>query len=204
MSFKTPIAAVLLSLATLAVVRDGLSQDTGEPARGADMEALVAAMALGQPGPEHEEIAKLAGDWEAEISLRAMPGVAPMESKASVSSRTILGGRFLELTSHGTFMGTDFESRTFLGFDRRHEEYTVIGLDTLGTYWVTGKGERGADGIIRMRGEDQDPMGKQIYVFEYEVRGDDEFVQRVVFEQLGDQKFDPPFEMVTVRNTRKQ
>lgn len=202
MSSRTLIATVLLSLATFAVMRDGLSQGTAEQAPGVD--TLMAAIALGQPGPEHDELAKLAGEWEAAISLQAMPGTEPMESKASVSSRTILGGRFLEITTHGSFMGTDFESRTLLGFDRRHEQYTVIGLDTLGTYWVTGKGERGADGVIRMRGEDDDPMGKQVYVFEYEVLGQDEYVQRVVFEQLGDQKFDPPFEMVTVRNTRKE
>ena len=116
----------------------------------------------------------------------------------------ILGGRFLEIVSKGDFMGQDFESVGFLGFDRRHEVYTAIGLDTMGTYWVSGKGTRGEDGVIRMHGEDDDPAGKQVYTFEYEIISDDEYEDRVVFESIGSQTFDPPHTMVTVRAKRKK
>jgi hypothetical protein len=32
------------------------------------------------------------------------------------------------------------ESTTIIGFDRRSKKYTTVGLDTMGTYWVTAAG----------------------------------------------------------------
>ena len=90
-----------------------------------------------------------------------------------------------------------------LGFDRRHGEYTLVGFDTLGTYWVSGQGPRGEDGVIRMRGEDDDTMGGQVYTFEYEILGPDEHEYRVIFDRMGPTVYAEPFTMVSVRNTRK-
>jgi hypothetical protein len=201
MKVKTLAVAVLLFIVASAIVHFAVAQEPAQVDPATDMEAM---MKLAEPGPEHAELAKLVGQWETKMAIQMQMDAPPMESTATGSARMILGGRFLEIVSTGSFMDMDVESRTIIGFDRRHEEYTFVGLDTLGTYWVTAKGKRGEDGVIRMRGSDDDPMGQQIYAFEYEILGEDEYMYRVIFEQIGPQKYDPPLTMMKAHNTRKK
>lgn len=196
---------LVLSLAVFSGMRLGRAQDAQDAPPGFDPQAMAEAMKLAAPGPEHEALAKKTGEWTTEVSIYSpmMPDMEPMKTTGTATARTILGGRFLEVVSRGAFMGQPFESVGIMGFDRRHGEYTTIGLDTLGTYWVTGKGKRGEDGVIRMHGEDEDLMGKQVYTFEHEEISEDVHVDRVVFKQIGPRVFEEPFTMVTVRSTRK-
>jgi hypothetical protein len=186
---------------------DAKADAAAMPGSAEDMAAFEEAIRLAQPGPEHEELGTLKGEWVAEVSVYAPgmpPDAPPMTQTTTTQVKTILGGRFLEITSAGDFMGMPYESQSYFGFDRRLGEYTYVGMDTLGTYWVSGAGQKDADGVIRMHGVDHDPMGKQVYTFEYELLGPDEFVHRVMFSEMGGQVFDEPFEMVSVRNTRKK
>ena len=203
MNLKTLLAVVAVGTATFTTARM-----TAEPAPqdGFDMEAMMEAMRLAQPGPEHEELAKmLSGEWETDVSVKGMgPDSTPMKTNGTESAVAILDGRFIEVTSQGAFMGQPFESRSFIGYDRRHEQFTSVGMDTLGTYWVTATGKRDADGVIRMKGEDDDPAGKQVYTFEYETISEDEREFRVIFSQIGGQVYEEPFTMVTVRSRRKR
>ncbi len=203
---KSSRILLLLSVALFA----GAGQvDTQEPQEKPavlpiDPEVYQEVMRLAQPGPEHELLTQLTGEWVSEVSIQMAPGTPAMVQKATASGALILEGRFVEIKAFGDFMGQPFESLTFLGFDRRHEEYTLIGLDTLGTYWVSARGKRGEDGVIRLRGEDDDTLGKQVFHFEYEFFGRDEYEYRVAFEELAGQVFEEPFTMVTVRNKRKK
>lgn len=201
----TAMGAALLCGLSFAAARVGAPQepDAGTLPAGFDPAMMTEMMRLGQPGPEHEELAKAAGEWESTLTMRMMPDTDPMVESVSATAEMILGGRFLEIVSTGKMMGQDSEHRTIMGFDRRHEDYTMIGLDTTGTYWVTARGVRDDDGVIRMHGEDDDPMGKQVYTFEYEVISEDEHEFRVLFSQIGPMVFDEPFCMVTVHSTRK-
>jgi hypothetical protein len=200
---SAPIVPAAIALIALVLVAAAAMppQDAAPPADTAD--PMVEMMKLAQPGPEHEELMKYAGDWECDVTLTMAPGVEPIEQTASVTSRPILGGRFLELETTGEFMGQPFESLTILGFDRRHGLWTMVGFDTLGTYWVTAQGERDEDGVIRMHGRDDDPMGAQVFFNEWRLEGDDAFSSSVHFTQLGPQTFDEPFKMVDVRCRRR-
>ena len=174
-----------------------------EGASGADMEAVMRAMQLAQPGPEHAELAKLAGEWTMTITMQMAPGMPAQTQTVDASSRMILDDRFLEVTSTGELMGMPVETLTFLGFDRRLKQYTLLGMDTLGTYWVTAAGAMEENGMLRLQGEDDSPDGKQIYTFEFEFINDDTFEQRTLFKQIGHLTFDEPFLMVKVRYQRK-
>ena len=59
--------------------------------------------------------------------------------EGEAENRTLLGGRFLQssLEAHGAF---PLETLWTLGFDRRWGEYTVLGMDTMGTYMVAAAG----------------------------------------------------------------
>ena len=95
----------------------------------------------------------------------------------------VIGGRFLELTSSGTYMGMAYEGLYYIGFDRRGKEYTTVGFDNSGTYWVTAKGQPDSTGVIVMYGEDEDKsMGfTQKYKFLMDIKNKDKFIFSVVF-----------------------
>lgn len=166
-------------------------------------EQMAEMMRLAQPGPEHAELAKFAGEWEGEVSIWMAPGAEPMKQAATASSRVVLDGRFVHMTSHGDFFGQPFEGISMFGFDRRNDVYTVVGFDSLGTYYVTGAGTRQADGVIRLHGRDVEPLGDQNYWFEIEWLNDDEFLSSVVFVNQGPTVYDPPFKMVETHYRRK-
>lgn len=196
-TFVTVLTLSTLALGALAYARRG-PQDAADPAAMADM------MRLAQPGPEHEELARYAGEWDVAMSFTMMPGAPPMQTTAKAVARSILGKRFLELDTEGSMMGMPVQSKTLLGFDRRHERWTSVGFDTMGTYWVSGQGVREADGVARLHGVDDDPKGKQVYTFELTFVSADEFTFDVVFTQLGETRFDPPNRVVQMRYTRRK
>lgn len=183
--------------------------DDDEPATGGlDMQAMMEAMQLAQPGPEHEQLMATAGTWEQRMTIHmppmeGMPQMPAMTSTADATLTPVLGGRFLMSESGGVMMGMPVEQLSFIGFDRRTEEYITVGLDTMGTYFVTGRGPRGEDGVVRMHGVDEDPMGRQVYTFEVEHISEDEQRISVLFTEMGGMTFEEPFEMVRIESTRK-
>lgn len=109
---------------------------------------------------EHKELAALAGRWTQDVTYSM--GGPPMKATGTVTNRMILGGRFM--VSEGTstnpagpgFGEPTVEFMSTYGFDRRTREFTVIGLDTLGTYYVTAAGKKTDARTIVMRGETLD------------------------------------------------
>jgi len=200
---RLPFIGCGLLTALLGLSSTGHALLVQDVAPAADMNAFMKEMMLAEPGPEHAELAKLAGAWNLELVIQMAPETAPEKETAEASAKMILGGRFLEISTSGDFMGMPIESLGYLGYDRRTEQYNVMGMDTLGTYWVTAKGQRDEDGIIRLHGEDDSPSGKQVFTYEYDFSGPDGFEQRLLFTQLGHQAFDEPFAMMTSRYTRK-
>jgi hypothetical protein len=127
-------------------------------------------MALMGPGPEHEILAKMAGSWEGQLTM-FMPGMSPISTAVSQSSELILGGRFCRGTQTGNMMGMPVESIVMLGYDRRHEVYTLVGFDTMGTYYITANGKYdAASKTIKLSGKDDEPIGGITQVYDIEIQ----------------------------------
>lgn len=136
--------------------------------------ALEALLEQARPGPEHERLAALAGEWE--VQLRQFGAEQPLATGAAEGT-SILEGRFVDIdgeleAGHGAFRFT-------LGFDRRHGEFTITLADTSGTYAVSARGGE-LDGRIRMRGRDEDPYMQSLglekeFVFDLVLEGEDAF-----------------------------
>lgn len=195
---------VCLTTSMLAVTAWSLAARPSQDGAGLDPAAMAEMLELAQPGPEHDLLARYAGEWDVEISMNMMPGAPASKAAATAKATPILGRRFLELVTEGEMMGTTTESKVILGFDRRHEQWTSVGFDTMGTYWVSGSGVREQDGLLRLHGEDIDTLGKQLFYNEIDFAGADEFTFAVVFTKLGDTAFDPPYRMVELRYTRRK
>ena len=157
-----------------------------EPPTAEELEVLTKRMSeAGQPGPEHERLAALAGVWDVEMKIWPQPDAEPIVAAGRMQSEMILGGRFLRqqvAIESGPFAG---EALSFLGFDRRSSEFTVVGMDTSGTYWVTAKGPVGDDSArLVLSGTDFDAIfgADQVYDFVWTFVDADTVVTEVVFK----------------------
>ena len=130
-----------------------------EPSPEQGQEMMARMTELAQPGPEHERLARYAGSFDVLLRVWPEPGAEPQTIDATSVGEMILDGRFLVLHTRipdGMFAG---EAISVIGFNRRYQEYTLIGLDTQGTYWVSAQGpEDAACTTATLAGTDDDPV----------------------------------------------
>jgi hypothetical protein len=130
------------------------------------------------PGPEHEQLAKYAGKWDLTIKM------GPQTFQCTTENRMIVGNRFLEID----YASKDkkMEGQFSLGFDRRHQHYTLTAMDSFGTYPVHSQGKRDGEQLAKLYGKDDDPMMKAMgftkeFVHVLDFKSPDEFVIEVHF-----------------------
>lgn len=148
------ILAIACCIGLIAHAQDKGAVDTRAQER-AEMEAK--AMAMAQPGPEHNILEQLAGTWNVSMSYWMAPAQPAVSADFQQTSKMILGGRFLQTNTDSDFMGHKFASIGLMGFDRRHNVFTTYGCDTWGTYCVSASGPMEGN-VITMYGEDDDPV----------------------------------------------
>jgi hypothetical protein len=124
---------------------------------------------LAGPSAEHKRLTTLAGDWNV-VARWTLDAANPIEESGQSRIRTILGGRFVQINTKSSGPMSS-ESLTILGFDRRSRQYTFVGFDTDGTYYVTASGpwDEQAKEIV-MAGADADPVAKSIQKFRVRLR----------------------------------
>ena len=200
---KTHLAA-LFAVPVLTLAAGAALQEGGVEIPSKE-ELQARAMALMTPGPEHEQLARWVGEWDAEVKIWMSPDGEPMVSSNKTTARMILGGRFLQSEASGEFMGMTVESMGIMGFDRRSEEFTTVGFDTLGTYYVTAKGTYDEETkTLTMRGEDYDAaLGHtQEYEFAFTWIDDDHYTMALTFFDEITTQGQGPFKMVEIHYTR--
>ncbi|MBK9242829.1 MAG: DUF1579 family protein [Acidobacteria bacterium] len=155
-----------------------------------EMRKMLEAM---KPIAEHQELAALAGTWTQEITYDM--GGGPMKVAGTATNRMILGGRFL--VSEGTspnpagpgFGDASVGSMVIYGFDRRTQEFTIIGLDTMGTYFVTAAGKKTDPRTVVMAGETEEELAgvkrQQKYDMVLRFIDADTYVSDIIFKFPG-------------------
>ena len=196
------LLALLLMTTTALIAQSDPPEDSVQRA-----ELVNRAMELAHPGPEHDRLSKLAGEWEQEISIWMEPGSDSVVVRGTASNEMILGGRFLRFRSELEFMGTKGESLLLIGYDRRYRQYTILALDTWGTYFVTGAGQFDeSSNSITVVGEDYDPILQhtQVYEMTFAFEEDDSFRYTLVYTDDAHTKGEDPFKMVDITHRRKK
>jgi hypothetical protein len=159
MKARLTIALSLLALAALPV----LAQDKPkEPAMSnAEMEAMMKAMT---PGEQQKKLARMVGDWTFTNKMWMAPGQPPMESSGTMHADLLMGGRYVEHTWKGNFMGQPFEGRGTDAYDNVGKMYVSSWVDNMGTgiMHTTGNCDAAAK-VCKYSGDMFDPMmGKKI------------------------------------------
>jgi len=160
----TAIFRTALAVTAFSVLATGVSVAQESPEMSAKQQAMMKAwQASMTPGPEHAELAKMAGEFKMTVKSWMEPGGEPTVETATASRKMIMGGRYLEETVHGTVMGQPFEGRGLTGYNNVTGTWWGTWLDNMSTGIMTSDGEWDFEkGIGVFYGDYVDPMTKVI------------------------------------------
>src|SRR5262245_14808166 len=90
-------------------------------------DALLKALAeAGKPGPEHQKLQPLVGDWTFTLKVWTDPATPPAELTGTIERRWVMGGRFVQETVRGERDGKSFEGLGLLGYDNARKKFTSV------------------------------------------------------------------------------
>jgi hypothetical protein len=107
-----------------------------------------------------------AGDWTFTSKMWMSPSQPPQESGGTMRGETILGGRYVQTTWTGNFMGMPFEGRGTEGYDNLAKQHVSSWVDNMGTGILYSTGTCDEKGMkCSMKGDLMDPMtGQKSYM----------------------------------------
>jgi hypothetical protein len=144
---RTARAFVLMMTAAGLLATASASAQTDKPAGSPDQAAAMEKMmAMMQPGPEHQQLAKLVGKWSSVNKMWMDPAAPPMELTGVMEYVSVMGGRYLHGTYKSVMMGMPFEGMSVDGYDRYKKEYFSLWFDNMGTGFIDMRGTRSPDG----------------------------------------------------------
>lgn len=163
MKLRCTVATTALCLLVLAVpaLADSHTEKPAAAPGGmseADMKAMESA---GKPGPEHEGLAKFAGDWTFVNRAWMAPGTPPMESTGTMHGEATWGGRYLVEDWKGDMMGQPFEGRGVNAYNNVAKRYENTWVDSMGTGIWFSTGTCDAAGVCSYSGDGWDPVSGQ-------------------------------------------
>lgn len=180
-TFRMAVACICM-----LVLLNGQRMDGQEAVeREASKEKVEQLRELANPGPEHEELEKYAGKWQVKVTMGN--GEQAPASTGNGTSYMTLERRFLWIGYNVNGKAGRIKGNFTIGFDRRNERYSLIAMDTFGTYFVTSHGKKDEKtGKLKLYGKDDDPYMKSLgydkeFVHVIDLQSDDEFTIEVHF-----------------------
>jgi len=154
---------VMAALALVASAGAAMAQDGGE-ATGQDLppgiseEMMAAWQKAASPGPEHERLAAMAGNWTFSGTFWMAPEAPPETSTGTAEREMTLGGRVLVERVKSEMMGQPFEGFGLSGFDNVSGKYWGTWNDNMGTGLMIAQGTCAEDGTCEFTGTWNDAM----------------------------------------------
>jgi uncharacterized protein DUF1579 len=179
--------------------REGQAKEA--QAKQAQDEQMKAWMTYMTPGPMHEMLAKSNGEWNEEVTMWMDPSAPPTKSTATCTNTMILGGRYQQSMSKGSFNGMPFEGTSTVGYDNAKKVFVSTWIDNMGTgiMFTEGKYDEKTK-TINFGGNCVDPMtGKEMKVREtFKIIDDNNQFMEMFMTQNGKE-----FKTMEIKFTRK-
>ena len=93
------------------------------------------------PGPMHQMMAKMAGEWNTVTTFVDPESGNEMKSEGVATFELILGGRYMKSVHTGEMMGMPFEGFGIDAYDNGTKEFVSIWIDNMGTGMIMMKGK---------------------------------------------------------------
>jgi len=149
-SFALTVALLLVCISVIA--------DETKKKPEMDPAMMEAMMKASMPGPAHKALDGMVGTWDTKVTSWMVPGADPISGTGWSENKWILGGRFVESTFKGDFMGMPFEGRGLTGYDNVKKQYFGTWVDNMGTGMMTSVGTGGSGNTMTFDGTYADPM----------------------------------------------
>jgi hypothetical protein len=116
-------------------------------------------MKLSMPGPNHEHLKKLEGEWNLTVKWTMDPS-KPMEQTTSTAVvKLLMDGRYAQEEVTGEMMGKPFMGMGLTGYDNILKKYVSTWIDNMSTGIMTSEGKADSTGnIVMWTGQTSDPM----------------------------------------------
>lgn len=116
---------------------------------------LSLAQDFQKPGPEHEKLKELVGDWDAVMDMGGQ------KSKATATYKAICGGMWIESDFQGDLGGFKFQGRGLDGYDQKRKKYVGVWADSVDSAPMNFAGDYDpATKLLVMTGESLGADGK--------------------------------------------
>ncbi len=131
-----------------------------------DQDAMKAWQNYMTPGDVHKMIASSDGSWNEDITMWMAPGAPPSKMSATVENKMIMGGRYQQSTTTGTFNGMPFDGQNLLAYDNAKKVFLSTWIDNMGTGMTQMQGTwDAATKTINFTGTSVDPStGKDMNI----------------------------------------
>ncbi len=125
-------------------------------------EMMEAMMKMAMPGPMHELLKPMAGNWKATSKTWMSPG-EPAVTEGTCENTWIMGNRYMQTTYKGQFGGMPFEGFGLMGYDNQKKEFVSVWCDNTGTGLMTSDGSADPTGkVLTMASKMIDPATGQL------------------------------------------
>lgn len=116
------------------------------------------------PSDIHKEMAKWDGEWTEDIQIWMAPGGPSQSMQATCVNKMLLGGRYQESKTTGSFGGMPFEGIGTTGWDNARKVLISSWIDNMGTGMIYMEGKwNEATKSAEFKGKSTDPMsGKSL------------------------------------------
>ena len=144
-----------------------------------------------KPGPEHEILQKMVGNWDLTMKIGGM------ESKGKVTYKMILGGMWLESSLEGEIFGQKFHGKGLDSYDAGKKKYVGTWFDSMSASPMVMEGTYDkAKKTLTLEGEGPGMDGKPTKHKSVSVMPDDDTINFSMY--MGDGK-EPGFTIVYKR-----
>ena len=190
---------ILTGLAALTIGIAGAASAQEKAAPVPSQEEMMKKWAeLASPGENHKAMEKFVGNWTYTNKVWMDPAAPPSESTGKASISMVMGGRYLQQSYTGDFMGQPFEGFGLMGYDNGKKEFVNIWTDNTSTGIMMMNGKGAKDEIVLTGMMDDAMTGKNMKLREV-IRwtGPDSFVLEM-FDQSGGKEV----KMMEITHTR--
>ncbi len=198
---KRPIALTMAAFTLLAAA--AFAADAPQPAPPTRQELMDRMAKAAVPGPQHELLTRMAGEWTRTVTTQMNPSKPAQVSPGTASIVVLLDGRFTQETVEGNFGGMPYHGMGIFGFDNASGHYVSTLIDNMGTGFMNGVGTIDSTGkVIRWDATMNDPAtGKPSTMRMVTTVTDDDHHTVEMFTNPGGDK--APRKLVTVEYVRK-
>lgn len=117
------------------------------------------------PGPEHEMLTNMVGEWEGDITMWMDPSQPPQTMKGTTTYESMMDGRYIVGHFSGMMMGMPFNGMDLTGFDNALKVFQNVWIDNMGTGILVTEGKYDkSTNLITYNGQMVTPNGSKAKV----------------------------------------